>query len=255
MSLREMKWDELKVLVFPGRWEMGAFSAKEAAGYIKKLGREQEEINILFAAAPSQNEFLEALAKEPDVPWNQVNAMQLDDYVGIHAKAPQRFANYLEEHIFSKVQLRKRYLIDCENRDVEEERKRYSEILQRYPADIAFIGIGENGHIAFNDPGKADFCDGLWMKAVELDLQSRKQQVHDGCFEHLEQVPKLALTVTIPPIMRAGRIFCMVPGKSKAEAVRNTLYAEIGSDIPSTVLRTHPDATLYLDEEGASGLL
>lgn len=251
MDFKEFKYDKLKVYVFQNRKEMGEFAAKEAAQYMREIGQVQEEINILFAAAPSQNDFLEALSREPEVPWHKVNAMQLDDYIGIDAGAPQRFANYLEAHIFSRVPVAKRFFINCENQNAKEELERYGKILKEHPADISFIGIGENGHIAFNDPGMADFCDERWIKAVDLDLLSRKQQVHDGCFGQLEEVPTQAMTVTVPPIMKAKRIFCMVPGSTKSKAVRNTLYEEIGNHVPSTVLRTHLNAALYLDEDGA----
>lgn len=231
---------------------MGAAAAAQAAQYLRELGREKEEINILFAAAPSQHEFLEALAKEEGVPWEKVNAMQLDDYIGIPPEASQRFSNFLAREFFDRVPLRRRLLIDPRAEDVQEEVRRYTQVLQEHPADLSFIGIGENGHIAFNDPGAADFFDPTWCKEIRLEQQSRIQQVDDGCFECLEQVPTAAITVSIPAILRAPMVFCMVPGKTKAQAVRATLCEPICPTRPATALRLHKQAVLYIDRDAAA---
>lgn len=252
MTYASMKVDNLNIKIFETRSEMGAHAAAEAAEYIRKLAKEKEEINILFAAAPSQNDIYGALIKEEGMPWEKINAMQLDEYIGINNDAPQRFANYLKEHIFKHVPIKNTFLIDCENPNVEEELQRYTKLLEDYPVDVAFIGIGENGHLAFNDPGVADFQDEVLMKIVELEEASRIQQVNDGCFEKVEDVPQKALTVTIPAILNAKRIFCVVPSSSKANAVYNTIYKNIDELYPSTILRRHDNVTLYLDKESAS---
>ena len=251
MSHRRKYVDSLPVNIFDNREQMGEYAASEAASFIKELAEEKDEINILFAAAPSQDDFLNALGCDESIPWEKVNAFQLDDYIGIEEKAPQRFANYLRRTIFDKIPLRQSFLLNPQNADSKEEAERYASELQKHSPDIAFIGIGENGHIAFNDPGIADFDDPLAVREVMLDERSRVQQVNDGCFERLECVPKKALTLTIPTILNCRKVFCIVPGRSKAQAVFDTLYAEFGSSHPSTALRKHGQASLYLDGDSA----
>ena len=252
MTYKEKKIDNLNVKIFETRSEMGAVAASEAAEYLRQLGREKDEINILFAAAPSQDDIYGALLKEEGIPWEKVNAMQLDDYIGINSDAPQRFANYLKDHIFNHVQIKNLLLIDCENPNIEDELNKYNEILKKHPADISFIGIGENGHIAFNDPSVADFEDTALIKIVDLEETSRVQQVNDGCFEKVEDVPTKALTVTIPAILKAEKVFCVVPCDTKANSVYNTLNMDIDEKYPSTILRKHKDTTLYLDKDSAA---
>jgi len=247
-------FDSLQVLVFPDKKQMGKFAAAEAAAAIRMLAEEQDEISILFAAAPSQDDFLSALVMEENIPWERVNAFQLDDYIGIQADAPQRFANYLKRNIFDAIPLKNIFLINCENTDTRKEVERYTLEIKAHSADIAFIGIGENGHVAFNDPGIADVYDSLLVREVLMDERSRIQQVNDGCFDRLELVPRSAITLTIPPIMACKRIFCIVPGKSKAQAVYDTLYEEFDNMHPSTILRSSKKTTLYLDRDSASML-
>lgn len=250
-----MKVDNLKVKIFETRSEMGVYAASEAAEYIRELSKEKDEINILFAAAPSQDDIYGALIKEEGIPWDKINAMQLDDYIGIDNEAPQRFANYLKKHIFNHVPIKNTFLINCENPDIVDELSRYNSILEKNPVDISFIGIGENGHIAFNDPSVANFNDKALIKIVELEKTSRIQQVNDGCFEKVEDVPQRALTVTIPAILNAKKVFCVVPGKTKVNAVYNTINKDIEEQYPSTILRKHKDSTLYLDMDSASKIL
>lgn len=246
--------DNLIVKIFENRNDMGACAAREAATYIRRLAKDKDEINILFAAAPSQNEFLNALLNEKDVPWDKVNAMQLDDYINISNDAPQKFANFLKRSFFDHLTLKSCLLIDSEN-STSEELMRYTKILQEYPVDISFIGIGENAHIAFNDPGIADFNDPLYIKEIALDDISRNQQVNDGCFERIEDVPQKAITVTIPVIFKAKRIFCIVPGSAKAQAIYHTINSDITNMHPSTILREHKNATLYVDKLAAEKIL
>ncbi len=244
--------DCLQVQVYDTREELGAAAASQAAEYLRKLGKEKDEINILFAAAPSQHEFLQELAKQKDVPWQKVTAMQLDDYIGIAPDAPQRFSNFLAREFFDLVPLGRRLMIDSQAKDVQQEILRYTQVLQDHPVDISFIGIGENGHIAFNDPGVSDFFDPMWCKAIQLEQESRVQQVNDGCFEKLEDVPKTAITVSMPAILRAPMVFCMVPGKTKAQAIHSTLCEAVCPSRPSTALRIHKNAVLYIDTDSAA---
>jgi glucosamine-6-phosphate deaminase len=246
---------KLKVGVYESRAEMGAAAAKDVAGKIKELLlSKQGFINIIFAAAPSQNEFLYFLSQEQGINWSRVNGFHMDEYVGISQSAPQSFASYLREHIFDKVPLHKVYYINGSADGLDAECERYANLLTGYPADIVCMGIGENTHIAFNDPHTADFNDPLLVKVVTLDEVSRHQQVHDGCFPELEAVPTSAITLTVPALLKADSIYCMVPGKHKALAVYQTIHNDENEKFPSTSLKKHPYATLYLDKDSAEKL-
>ena len=238
MNIKEIKKEALLVRVCATRQIMGEDAAQAAAQSINQLLKEKEEINILFAAAPSQNEFLAAL--------------HMDEYIGLQADAPQRFGNYLKEHIFAALPFKSIHYLYIEGASPENICTHYEEVLQKHPIDIVFMGIGENGHIAFNDPHVALFDDPQQVKVVLLDEVCRTQQVHDGCFSSLEKVPQQAVTITIPVMMKATRIFCIVPGKPKANAVKETLYGPVSTTCPASILRTHPHATLYCDRDSAS---
>lgn len=235
------------------RKELGRVAAQEAAEAISALLKEKETINAIFAAAPSQNEFLEELAKS-GVDFSRINAFHMDEYVGLPDDAPQRFAAYLREHIFSLVPFRSVNYLNGSACDAEAECERYYALLRENPVDIVFMGIGENGHIAFNDPHVADFNDPKLVKVVELDEKCRQQQVNDGCFAKIDDVPKRAMTLTIPALMAAGQHFCMVPGKTKCQAVHDTVCGPIGPHCPATAMRTAPDARLYIDGDSGRDL-
>lgn len=248
----------LKLSIFNARSEMGSAAAAKASEILKKLLQEYDEVNVVFAAAPSQNEFLDALAKFRDVEWHRVNAFHLDEYIGLPGDAPQRFSKYLDERIFTRVPFKAiNYVIPAglENEDPEKLAARYEQLLKEHPLHLACIGIGENGHIAFNEPSVADFDDPYLVKVVELEEKSRQQQVNDGCFERLDDVPTHALTLTIPAIMNAQYIVCVVPGKRKKEAVFKTLEGTVTPECPASVLRRHRAVHMFLDIESASLLL
>ncbi len=249
--MQELKKDNLTVKIAETRKEMGEIAAADICSAMKALLDSKEEINIIFAAAPSQNDVLQALVAS-DVEWNRVNAYHMDEYIGLDRKAPQGFGNFLMEHIFGKVPFKSVNLIDCEAVNSEKECERYAKLLEEHPADLIIMGIGENGHIAFNDPWVADFKDTKKVKVVMLDEVCRNQQVNDGCFEKLEQVPKNAITLTCPVFIEAPQLFCIVPAKTKAQAVKRTLYGEVNEECPATVLREHSAAVLYLDADSAS---
>ena len=246
----EYKVEQLAVQIHPTREAMGQAAARLAAEFIRARAKDKDEVNVLFAAAPSQNEFLAALTALPEIPWERVNAFQLDEYIGLPKDAPQRFSRYVEEHVVSRVPLRRFYAMDP-SRDPAEECRRYAALLAQFPPDLACIGIGENGHIAFNDPPVADFADPLPVKVVELDLACRLQQVNDGCFATLDDTPSHAVTLTIPTILAAKRVVCVVPGERKQEAVYKTLLGPIDTQCPASILRRHPGATLVVDEVAA----
>ncbi len=242
--------DTLTVKTFDTRDEMGKAAADDIAAYMKELLATKSEINMIFAAAPSQNDMLYHLCERTDLEWERVNAFHMDEYIGLPQDAPQCFSNFLKEHIFNKKPFKAVYCIDSSN-TIEGECKRYGDLLKKYPVDIVCMGIGENGHIAFNDPHVADFDDPEIIKPVSLDEVCRMQQVNDGCFEKLSDVPTHALTLTIPTLMAASRHFCVVPAPTKAQAVKNTVEGEISEKCPATVLRRKEKAILYCDADSS----
>ncbi len=245
---REFFVDRLRVVVADTRGEMGAAAASDAAGYMRRRISEKGDITAIFAAAPSQNEVLECVCRE-EIDWKRVTAYHMDEYVGLPSDAPQRFARYLDEHIFSRADFAQvHYLADAEGNL----NPVYEEMFSRHRADICFMGIGENGHIAFNDPPVADLFDLDFAKEVELDDICRMQQVHDGCFESFDEVPEKAITLTVPTLLRTGKLICAVPGPTKAKAVYDMLNGPIGTSCPASSLRLHPDAALYIDADAAA---
>ncbi len=249
----QKQYDGVDLKIYENRSEMGQAAAKEAADCIKQLLTTRDEINCMFAAAPSQNEFLKALVHDDAIPWERINAYHMDDYIGFGIGDPRSFNGYLTSAIFGKVPFKSVNLINGEN-DPESECRRYGELLKKNPLDIVFMGIGENGHIAFNDPSSADFQDKEPIKIVELEQVCRQQQVHDGCFKTLDEVPTHAFTVTVPGLVSAAHVFCIVPGKLKAAAAARALTGSVEESCPASILRRHPRAHWYIDEDCA-GLL
>ena len=243
--------DLLQVEKHDTRKAMGEAAAAAVYHQITKRLQTKPEINMLFAAAPSQNEFLAALASYGDIDWSRINALHMDEYIGLAPDAPQSFGNFLKAAIFGKVPFRSVNYLNGNAPDSEAECARYTALLSQMPLDIACTGIGENGHIAFNDPHVAEFEDASEVKEVMLDPVCRMQQVYDGCFQSLPEVPVKALTLTIPAILRAEYIVCVVPGQNKAKAVEQTLHGAISEACPASVLRRHPNATLYLEKDSA----
>ncbi len=249
--VKELKVDKLITFVFENRNQLGLAAAEDSINHIKTLLAEKERVRIVFAAAPSQNEFLAELEKA-DIDWSRIDAFHMDEYIGLPSGAPQTFGRYLNEHIFEKVPFGSVNIIDPSNEGAQGECYRYTKRLKKSVIDIVFMGIGENGHIAFNDPPVADFNDPEFVKVVELDEPCRIQQVNDGCFPSLENVPKTAITLTVPALMSAGYLSVCVPGKTKASAVKSTLTSEISTACPATILRTHQQVKLYIDQDSAS---
>lgn len=244
--------DQLLVKIFKDKETMANKAANEVSKQLKNIISQKKEATMVFAAAPSQNEFLYELTKKKDIDWKKVIALHLDEYIGLKDNLPQKFKTYLKENLFNKVKFREVRFIDQQGQSPEEEVEKYSKMLKKHPIDIACIGIGENGHIAFNDPHVADFADPENIKLVNLDKQCRQQQVNDGCFKTFEEVPKQAITMTIPSIMAANYIFCVVPNKNKSRAVYDCIKGKIDVSCPASVLRSHQRAILYLDKEAAT---
>lgn len=243
--------EKLKVMVFPDRKSMGKAAGQTVAAKMIDLLKKKKELFMVFASAPSQDEFLEELSQSPGIDWKRVVAFHLDEYVGLPSEAPQNFGYFLRIRLFDKVHPGKVYYINGMAKDLEAECKRYSSLLKDHPLDIACVGIGENGHLAFNDPPVADFHDPLSVKVVELDPISREQQVHDKTFPDIEGVPREAITLTIPAVFSVGFIYCVVPAPTKAEAVKKTLEDPISTSCPATILRRHENAVLFLDRDSA----
>jgi len=254
MKTPDKIFGKLEVFILPTREAMGKAAAENIAEKIQSVLNTKGTARMIFAAAPSQNEMLHELCQNQEIDWSSIVAFHMDEYLGLADDAPQLFGSYLRKHIFEKVPFQEVHFLNANPTDISNECKRYSNLINEAPIDIICMGIGENGHIAFNDPPVANFDDPETVKAVELDLDCRQQQVNDGCFSKIEYVPTHALTLTVPALMSAQKLCIVVPGKLKANAVHNSLYGEITTDCPASVLRTHPNAALFLESESASKL-
>ena len=233
------------------REEIGWAAAEDCAVLLQSVLDQKENVRLIFAAAPSQNEFLAKLSTDRRVDFSRIEAFHMDEYVGLPEESPQRFGHYLREHIFLTTPFHKVHFINGNAENAEAECDRYAALLAERPIDVICMGIGENAHIAFNDPHVADFADPKDMKCVSLDNVCRMQQVHDGCFDRLEDVPTHALTLTIPMLMRASYHICIVPTLRKSQAVYDMIYGLIGSHCPATALRLCRNAVVYLDAQSS----
>lgn len=250
--LFSIKKEKLDVLVFENRTALGQTAAKMVSEKIRQLLFTKPAINMIFAAAPSQNEFLDALSNDDRIDWQKINAFHMDEYLGLPRAAPELFGSFLKKKLFDRVAFASVNYINGDLLNYKAECDRYSKLIKNNPADIVCMGIGENTHLAFNDPHVADFNDPEIVKMVQLDLACRQQQVNDGCFDTLNDVPEYAITLTIPALMSGTYIYCMVPGSNKAAAVKHTLDEPVSDYYPSTILKTHNNAMLFLDQDSFS---
>ncbi len=248
---QNFKVDNLQVSIFEKTSDMGDAAANFVAEKLNAAIKSNGKANLILATGASQFPFLEAL-KNKEIDWTKITVFHLDEYKGISDSHPASFRKYLKERILDDVAPKQIFYLNGDAEDVDQEVNRYAEELKKHPIDIACIGIGENGHIAFNDPPVADFNDPKLVKVVELDTACRNQQLGEGWFPTFDDVPKEALTLTITAIMNCKAISCVVPDARKAEAVHNSLYNEISTDCPGTILRNHPETVLFLDEASAS---
>lgn len=249
-----LRVSNLQVLKYEDRTAMGEAAAGMVCQKINELLNRQLFVNMIFAAAPSQNEFLAALIENETIDWRRVNAFHMDEYISLPENDPRTFSSFLKEKIFGKLPFHTVNYINGGATEPDAECKRYAELLTKYPTDIVCMGIGENGHIAFNDPHVADFNDPLKVKIVSLDAECRQQQVNDKCFDLLNEVPTHAITLTVPTLIAGTYIYSMVPGAKKAKAVYNTLYGEINEKCPATILRRHENAVLFIDKDSGAFL-
>ncbi len=247
--------DRLRTLVLPDRAEMGRAAADYAAERLRGLLAEKARVRVIFAAAASQAEMLAELGTRAGIDWARVDAFHLDEYVGLPDGHEQAFGAWLERHVWSKVHPGRVERIDGNNpAGPDAESARYGALLADGGIDLALVGVGENGHVAFNDPHIADFDDPLTMRPVEIDETSRHQQVRDGAFERFEDVPRLALTVTMSALRAARIVSIVVPGPNKAAAIAAMLDGPVTTACPASVLRGHPDAAMFVDEAAASNV-
>lgn len=240
------EYQKLKVHILPTRKDMGREAGKRIAEIINESIKEKQEARVIFASAPSQNEMLEYL-KNAEIDWSKVTGFHMDEYVGIDKNAPQSFTKFLEDRLIKYVPIGKWYPFGGTTPSVKEDLELYTKLLNEKPIDLVILGIGENGHLAFNDPAFCDFNDPLTVKVVSLDEVCRNQQVNDGCFEKLADVPKEALTITIPPLLKCNKKVAVVPGPTKRMAIKNTLLGEISEKCPASILRNTDNSELYVD--------
>jgi glucosamine-6-phosphate deaminase len=242
------------VEVHPNRYAAGAAAARAASKALIESAKAHDSIGVIFATGASQFEILNELTRLPDIPWDQIRGFHMDEYVNLSADHPASFRRYLRERLTGKVSMKEFFEIDGSAPDPEQTSRNYAAQLRLADPQVCFLGIGENGHLAFNDPPVADFTDPLDAKIVLLDALCRQQQMAEGWFPSVEQVPARAITLTIPTLLRVPKLIVSVPGIRKAMIVRRALEEAISTECPATILRTHPDATIYLDLESASQL-
>ena len=234
----------MKIKIFNTKEELGESAAKIGADLIRESISERGKANIIVATGASQFEMINCLVEE-NVDWEKVSAFHLDEYIGISLNHPASFRKYLKERFVSKVPLKEFFYIDGEA-DVSWECNRLNKIIEQYPIDVAFVGIGENGHLAFNDP-PADFDIEDPYIQVDLDHECRMQQLGEGWFKDFDEVPKQAISMSIRQILKSKNIICSVPDKRKANAVKNVIEGEVNPDVPASILQTHNKTTLFLD--------
>lgn len=249
-----LKIESLKIEIYASRKEAGAAAAEAAATELKRLARIEENIGVIFATGASQLETLRALIKIPGLPWDRIRGFHMDEYIGIGADHLASFRHYMRQELTERVPMHSFYEIDGNAGDPAKFSHEYAKALLSENPRLCLLGIGENGHLAFNDPGLADFNDPEDMKIVALDGECKQQQVAEGWFKSISEVPSRAMTLTIPALLRVPKLIVSVPGSRKAKIIDRTLREPISTACPATILRTHPDATVYLDEESAAEL-
>ena len=246
-------WDQLPVTVYRNVQAMAAAAAEEAAAILQAAHHENAEVSVILASGDSQLAFLAVLRSLPGIDWSRVNIFHMDEYVNLEPGHPASFPLFLRRNIVDIVKPKAFYPVPGQATDPRQACRDYEALLRAHPASLCMLGIGDNGHLAFNDPPFADFDDPVWVKVVRLDTVSRRQQVREGHFPNLGAVPTHAITLTIPALLSAKRLICLAPQARKIGAVHRTLYDPISPACPATVLRRTPYAHLYLDAESARG--
>jgi glucosamine-6-phosphate deaminase len=244
----------MQVQVFSSKRETSEAAAQAAAAIVRDVIASRGRARIVVSTGNSQLDFIDALVLARDLDWTAVEAFHLDEYAGMPITHPASFRLWLKTRLAERVSLHAMHYVNADAPDVEAECIRYGALLAEAPIDVGFIGIGENGHIGFNDPPVADFNDPLPVKMVRLDDGCRRQQVGEGHFESIAAVPERAVSLTCPTIVGMTHLICCVPELRKAKAVRDTIEGPISTTCPASILRNHPHAQLFLDLESASFL-
>lgn len=252
--IKTAQYDRLPVAIYRSNEELGQAAALDAREVINRTIAEKQEANIILATGNSQLTFLHALRDLEGIDWSKVNVFHMDEYLGIDPNHKASFRSFLRQHIIQAVNPRSFHPIPSQPEDVERACREYEALLRQYPADLVALGVGENGHLAFNDPPYARFDDPVWVKVVELAEASRRQQVGEGHFASLAEVPTHAITLTIPALLAPKVVLCIVPEARKAEAVRACLKEPVSEERPGSILRRVAHARLYLDQDSASRL-
>ncbi len=249
---RSFTVDSLEVRVFATQAELAQAAAWEAQAVLQEAITKADSATVIFAAANSQIQFLAALVPLGGIDWSKVTMFHMDEYVGLDARHPASFRRFLRERVEQRVRPKAFHWIEGEAMQPLAECERYANLLTSQPIDLCLLGIGENGHLAFNDPAVADFADRHAVKLVKLDEACRQQQVGEGHFASLADVPQYALTLTIPALCAARRMLCIAPERRKAQAVRDALRGPVSPECPASWLRRQAHCTLCLDAESAS---
>lgn len=253
LPVSETRWDDLLTNIYATNEDLGAAAAEEAAAIIPSVLDAHGEANIVVATGNSQLTFLEALRAKP-IDWSKVNVFHMDEYLGLEPTHPASFPQFLRRHFLNAITPKAFFPVVSHGRYPEDVCQEYAAALRAHPIDLTALGIGENGHLAFNDPPFAEFNDPAWVKVIRLAEASRRQQVGEGHFKSIDEVPTHAVTLTIPALLSAKRVLAIVPEARKADAVFNSLHGPISEDCPGSILRQTPHAHLFLDRESAAKL-
>jgi glucosamine-6-phosphate deaminase len=254
METKHLEAGTIKLQIHANKKAAGEAAARAAAEALRQLHHSERGIGVIFATGASQLETLHALTSIPGLPWGKIQGFHLDEYLGMDEDHPASFRRYLRENLTRRVPMGEFFEIDGSSADPDRVRREYVQKLWAADPQLCLLGIGENGHLAFNDPAEANFNDPDAMKVVTLDAECREQQLAEGWFKSLEEVPERALTLTISTLLKIPKLIVSVPGPRKAQTVRRTLEEPISTACPATILRTHPDVTLYLDRDSAAQL-
>ncbi len=252
--LKTSQYDQLPVAIYRSNRELGQAAALDAREIINRAIAEKGEASLILATGNSQLTFLEALRNLPGIAWSKVRIFHMDEYLGLDPGHPASFPVFLQRHFLDFVTVKAFFPVSGQTDDVETTCREYEALLHAYPPDMVALGWGENGHIAFNDPPYALFNDPVWVKVIELAVASRRQQVGEGHFGSLAEVPTHAITLTIPALLAPRQILCLVPEARKAEAVRACLTEPVSEERPGSILRQVQHARLYLDVDSAAKL-
>lgn len=243
----------MKVIISDTLGQMGQTAADDGAVLLRAAIEQRGEANLIVATGASQFTVLAALVKQPDIDWSRVTGFHLDEYIGLALSHPASFRGYLKERFVNQLSLRAFHYIDGEVTPITAECQRLNDLIADKPIDVAFVGIGENGHLAFNDP-PADFETTEPYLVVDLDDACRRQQLGEGWFPTFEDVPQQAISMSVHQIMKSAAIVCSVPDERKSIAVRNTIEGPVTPNVPASILQQHAAATIYLDKPAASKL-